>query len=67
MINFDDGTWRQVTRWAESKLKTEREKNDGMDLDAVQTAVIRGRISLLKELLALPRVSEAQARIDQPE
>ena len=68
-INFSDGTWRQVSQWAEQKLKTEREKNDGVELDPVQTAVLRGRISLLKELLALPRVkdAEARARIDQPE
>jgi hypothetical protein len=65
-INFSDGTWRQIETWAESRLKSEREKNDAPDLTTEETAVLRGRIAMLKELLALPRRAEAQARMSDP-
>lgn len=65
-INFTDGSWRQIEQWAEARLKSEREKNDAVDMDPIQTATTRGRIALLKELLALPRVAEARARMSDP-
>jgi hypothetical protein len=69
MINdeFNSVTWNwaQTKRWAEAMLDRERKKNDALDLDPVQTAHTRGRISLLKELLSLE--IRARARIDQPE
>lgn len=70
MINFADGTWLQLKRHMEMKLEVERKKNDGTDLDERQTYLIRGRISLLKELLALElaeEVRQAQARIEHPD
>lgn len=65
-INFADGTWKQIQLWAEARLKSEREKNDAVDMDPIQTAATRGRIAVLKELLALPRRAEAQARMSDP-
>lgn len=70
MINFEDGTWRQLKNYMQGKLDSERRKNDGLDLTEKETEQIRGRISLLKELLALDQAEEvrlAQARIEHPE
>ena len=60
--------WHEITVWVNDKLTQARERNDG-DLDAIQTARLRGRIETLKELLALPSqktVMEAQARFATP-
>lgn len=60
--------WHEIFIWASSKLEQARERNDG-DLDATQTAVLRGRISILKELIALPegrKILEAQSKFVNP-
>jgi hypothetical protein len=47
-------TWVFVRNWAESELTKAREENDSFKRDDIQTAALRGRIKLLKELMELP-------------
>ena len=61
--------WREVEAWANDKLVQARQQNDG-DLGDSDTAKLRGRIALLKELIALPdtkRVLDAQLKSVSPE
>lgn len=61
--------WHYVEAWAKERLQTSRERNDG-ELDAIATAKLRGRVELLKELIALPdakKHQDARSRIDAPE
>jgi hypothetical protein len=46
-------TWRAVNAYLQERLSACREKNDKA-LDALATATLRGEISALKDLLALP-------------
>ena len=46
-------TWMFIENWAKKELAETRRKNDATTLDIVQTAHLRGRIKLLKELLEL--------------
>lgn len=60
--------WNDVVAWAQSQLDQARIKNDG-DVDASGTATLRGRIALLKELIALPdtnRLMKAQSKYVEP-
>lgn len=52
-IEPQSNTWKAVEEYATEKLESYRKQNDSTDLDEVKTAVIRGRIAALKELLAL--------------
>lgn len=45
--------WLKLAEHLEQKLKNLRGKNDGEDLDQIQTAHIRGQIKLAKGLLDL--------------
>lgn len=47
-------TWICVENWARFELLAARERNDKASLDVIKTSAIRGRIGLLKEILALP-------------
>ena len=47
-------TWVFISEWAESELAECRQKNDSAFLDTQQTAVLRGKISILKQILELP-------------
>ena len=47
-------TWLFIRTWAEEELDATREKNDYKKHDEIDTAMLRGRIKLLKDLLALP-------------
>lgn len=61
---------QQYQKLFQHMLEKERIKNDGVALTEAETNQIRGRISLLKELLALPTqkiLMEAQARIEHPD
>ena len=66
-MSFQDETWKHIERWAQKKLEDSRVRNDANELDAIQTAALRGRISMLKELLALPKQQAAQAQMDEPQ
>lgn len=57
----------QYQKLFQTMLDDARRRNDGLDLTADQTAQIRGRIALLKELLALPErqtTLDAQAKVE---
>ena len=45
--------WKKVKKHLESRLDIHRRKNDNKSLDAVETALLRGRIAELKILLDL--------------
>jgi hypothetical protein len=66
-LNFAGQTWQEIVRWAEERMALERQRNDDVKLDVAQTAHCRGRISILKDLLALPKHKAARARLDEPE
>lgn len=69
-IDFTSSASQAYQKMFEFMLERERKKNDGLDLDDKRTNQIRGRISLLKELIALPRakdIADAQSRIEHPE
>ena len=46
--------WPTVKALAEEKLASLRKQNDSVELDAAQTAAVRGEIRALKWLLDLP-------------
>lgn len=46
-------TWRAVEEYANERLIKLRLQNDSMGLDQIATANLRGKISVIKELLAL--------------
>jgi hypothetical protein len=69
-IDFSSGPIQAYHRYLEQLLSESRAKNDGLSLSAEETHQLRGRIALLKELLALPtmkKTMEAQARFGHPE
>jgi hypothetical protein len=47
------GTWGKLSAHLKDRLETLRRQNDGERLTDIQTAVIRGKIAILKELCAL--------------
>ena len=59
-------TWAYVRSWANEQLQETREKNDVLKLSEKQTAALRGRIRLLKELIELPN-REIDIGKDEPE
>ena len=64
-----DINWLYIDTWAKQEIDRARSKNDG-DLNEIATAKLRGRLSVLKELIALPedkRFRETQSRIDAPD
>jgi hypothetical protein len=59
----------EIEAWAKDRLVRARERNDG-NLDVIETAMLRGQIQTLKELLALEErgnTLKAQARFVTPE
>ena len=59
-IDTDSPTWRTLREWAETKLTDCRKRNDAM-LPEHDTAVLRGQIHMLKDLLSLEIKSSAEA------
>jgi hypothetical protein len=55
-------TWTFLSHWLEADLAKSRESNDSSKRDALQTAELRGRIKLLKELIDMP-VKKERPRI----
>jgi hypothetical protein len=54
--------WNEIEAWAKKKMDTARNLNDDTKLTEQQTAALRGRIAVLKELLALPELKRQDAR-----
>jgi hypothetical protein len=50
----------KVRRYVAARLESTRRKNDGENLDQVQTAVLRGRIAELKQLQNLLAAGDSQ-------
>lgn len=61
-IDAYSDTWIFVSNWAESELKNAREANDSQKRTETDTAALRGRIKLLKELMALPEPPRERQR-----
>lgn len=71
-FQIDHGSSAAISyqRYFEHLLEKYRNMNDGLNLTEAETQQIRGRIALLKELIALPKTKEildAQSRHGQPE
>jgi hypothetical protein len=49
----DSDCWRRLKKELEKRLESERARNDGLNQDERQTAYNRGRIAVLKDLIAL--------------
>ncbi len=52
-IDAYSDTWIFVSKWAETELAKARDANDSAKRTEAETAVLRGRIKALKELLVL--------------
>jgi hypothetical protein len=53
-IDTKSRTWTDIEAHLRDRLSKCREKNDNGKLDYVQTAMLRGEIAAIKDLLALP-------------
>ena len=60
MISRENQTWTEIESWLIDRIVTLRIQNDNVCSDAVQTAILRGKIAAFKELLALPDKKEAK-------
>lgn len=65
MIDRHCETWRDVAAWAEPRLAAARAELESPNTDDARARYLRGRIAILKDLLALPDV-EAQPAVDAP-
>ncbi len=59
-------TWKSVEAHANARLHGLRLQNDVIGIDALATAVIRGRIAELKNLLALAKAPDIDADDNPP-
>ncbi len=66
MIDFSSATWKSLNDYLIIELQKLREKNDSIKLNIEETAVIRGRIVQIQELLSLPRKEAANAKMAIP-
>ena len=53
-IPVDSPLWRLIERHLQDRLSRCRERNDSGRLDPIETALLRGEISAIKDLLGLP-------------
>jgi len=60
-------TWVAIHAWTEAQLGKAREDNDSLLRDENQTAALRGRIKLLKELIDLPKPDKRERVKPPPE
>ncbi len=61
-IEQSSRTWSAIEDWCSDQLAKAREDNDSPTRTEVQTAVLRGRIKTLKEILALPLPPKKEIR-----
>ena len=50
--------WPMIEAWAREKLSSAHEQNTQVGLSEAETNAIRGKISLIKELLRLPETKK---------
>lgn len=55
--DFQTAAWKRLAQRLEVQLHSLREKNDRVANSEIDTAVIRGQIKAVKEILALPQES----------
>jgi len=55
VIDAGSETWQAVEEYANEQIQLLRLRNDSPALDQVSTAVTRGRIAAMKDLLALAK------------
>ncbi|MBI4695579.1 MAG: hypothetical protein HY749_16300 [Gammaproteobacteria bacterium] len=63
--DFDSRTWRKLREHLNARLVALRTRND-IDQPAEKTASLRGRISQIKELLALERAPDPETAEETP-
>lgn len=52
-VDLDSHVWRKLKRHLAAKRDALRRRNDNTELDAVQTAIVRGELRAIANLLAL--------------
>lgn len=67
-LDLDSRTWKRLRAHLEGQLHKARRQNDN-DIDPIRTAKLRGRILVIKDLLALgdPQPRQVVADEEQPE
>jgi hypothetical protein len=55
--DFHTAAWKRLAQRLEVRLQSLREDNDKPSNDELKTALIRGQIKAVKEILALPQES----------
>lgn len=60
-IETRSAVWIKLHTHLRSQLQSLRERNDGTQLDAIETARLRGRIAQVKEILALGQPEPGQS------
>lgn len=63
-MHDDSLAWQALVQYLQAAIQDRREALDNPDLDIVKTAVVRGEIRALKELLALPDTVTQVAQSD---
>jgi hypothetical protein len=53
-IDTNSPTWRYIEKYVKSELSGARVSNDSPNRDIVKTSLLRGRIAVCKDILALP-------------
>jgi len=63
-MHDDSLAWQALVQYANAAIQDRREALDNPELDAIKTAIVRGEIKALKELLALPTLVTQVAQRD---
>ncbi len=59
-VNYRSSDWGAFRTYLQQVREDLRNSLENKDHDAITTAFIRGKVSLCKDLLALPRVNETE-------
>lgn len=57
--DFRTETWKRLTKHLQERLQDLRESNDAPSFDAERTALIRGQIKAVKEILDLANLASS--------
>lgn len=57
-LNTSSTTWAFMVKWCEDEIEKAREANDNLNIGAIKTTILRSRIALLKEIVAIPATKE---------
>ena len=53
MIDKHSDTWREIAAWARTRLSNASERIETLGVEAAETENLRGRIHVVRELLAM--------------